>query len=68
MKKIILDLVKHKAVGVNRIPMEFFQEAWPKVGNDIWNLQKKAYAKGKALNISLQTLIPKQREHNVIAH
>jgi hypothetical protein len=55
-------------VGVNRIPMEFFQEAWPKVGNDIWNLQKKAYAKGKALNISLQTLIPKQREHNVIAH
>ncbi len=35
MKKIILDLVKHKAVGVNRIPMEFFQEAWPKVGNDI---------------------------------
>jgi hypothetical protein len=68
MRKTTLDLAKHKATGVNGIPMEFFQEAWPKVGNDIINLPKRAYAQGEALNISLQIFIPKQGEQNVIAN
>ncbi len=44
VKKTTLDLAKHKVTRVNGIPIEFFQEAWPKIGNDIKNLPKRAYA------------------------
>jgi hypothetical protein len=33
-----MDFPKHKALGVDGIPMEFFHEMWQEVGMDIKNL------------------------------
>ncbi len=71
MRKVTFDLTKHKAMGVDRILMEFFQETWLKVGNDIKNLLQETFQNGlmnRDLNVGLQTLILKLGEHNLIAN
>jgi hypothetical protein len=40
-----MDLPKHKALGVDGIPMEFFHEMWQEVGEDIKNLCKRHFKK-----------------------
>jgi hypothetical protein len=35
MHRATMDLPKHKAPGVDGIPMEFFHEVWQEVGKDI---------------------------------
>jgi len=45
MHKATMDLPKHKALGVDGIPMEFFHEMWQGVGKDIKNLCKRHFKK-----------------------
>lgn len=71
VRKTTFDLAKHKAMGVDKIPLEFFQEAWHEVRNDIKSLLQETFQKGlmhRDLNVGLQTFIPKLGEHNLIAN
>jgi hypothetical protein len=42
VKKTTFDLVKHRAMGIDKIPMEFFQ-VWHEVRNDIKNLLQETF-------------------------
>jgi hypothetical protein len=35
MHKTTFDLLKHKAISIDGIPMEFFQEAWFDIRDDV---------------------------------
>jgi hypothetical protein len=43
VRKTTFDLAKHKATRVNGILVEFFQEAWREVRNDINNLLQETF-------------------------
>jgi hypothetical protein len=43
VRKTTFDLAKHKAMGVDKIPLEFFQEAWHEVRNDIKSLLQETF-------------------------
>jgi hypothetical protein len=56
--KATFALPKHKAQGVDGIPMEFFHELWLEVGKDMINLFQETFHKNsinKDLNISLSS-------------
>lgn len=57
--KVTFALPKHKAQGVDGIPMEFFHELWPKVGKDMIKLFQETFhesSMNKDLSIGLSTL------------
>ncbi len=69
--KATFDLPKHKVLGVDGIPMEFFHELWPEVSEDMTNLLYKTFQKdsmNKELNIRLEKLIPKSRDWKLLTN
>jgi len=69
--RAIINLPKHKALGVDGIPMEFFHEMWQEIGKDIKNLLHETFQEGKVhkeLKVGLQSLIPKLGDHSFITN